>query len=247
MKNYLIQKILEIIELNKNTKYKILDFGCGQGHLLNEIRKINKSSELIGIDSSEKSIKIAKDNFKNIDFHQFKFINHFDFNDENFDLILSVDTLECIIDKNALLNELFRILKPDGKVLFAHWDWDTQVYNSKNKNIIRNIVHQFADWEQGWMDTCDGMMGRKLWGYFQHSKKFNGKIEIFNLIETDFIEGQYGFDRLKDINSLVKKGKINQNDYDNIIKEMTNLYSENQYFYSLNSYIYFGEKITQHH
>ena len=50
--------------------------------------------------------------------------------------------------------------------MIAHWDWDTQVYFSENKTIVRKFVAAFADWQQGWMDACDGQMGRKLWGLF---------------------------------------------------------------------------------
>ena len=246
MKEKLYKKIFKTLDLDNLKNYTILDLGCGQGHLLNIIKKtLNNKSKLIGIDSSDKSIMFAKENFKDIDFQLFKFIDKFNFQSNYFDLILSIDTLECIPNKNILIKELYRILKPCGKLLIAHWDWDTQVYNTQNEKIIRNIVHQFADWKQGWMDACDGLMGRKIWGLFQGSKYFNGHMTIFNLIETEYTENNYGYDRLKDIQGLVKKGVINQKDYEIILDEMNQLYSENKYFYSINSFIYYGEKINK--
>jgi len=48
--------------------------------------------------------------------------------------------------------------------------------------------------------------------------------------------------RLHDLASLVKKGKIDKNKYDIILKEMEALNQNNEYFYSVNSYIYYGKK-----
>ncbi|HMN30388.1 MAG TPA: hypothetical protein PKE45_19715, partial [Caldilineaceae bacterium] len=136
-------------------------------------------------------------------------------------------------------------LKPQGKVLCAHWDWDTQVYASEQSELVRQCVHAFADWQQGWMETCDGMMGRKLWGVFQRSQYFAGRIEVFTLVETRYEPGQSGYDRLQDLKSLTKSGALTLAAYQRIEQEMTRLAQCGEYFYSLNSYIYIGQKIDQ--
>lgn len=243
MKKQLNEKIFALLNFEPDKKYEILDLGCGSGLLLAYIKNgVGNGSKLVGLDSDEKTIEKAKNSYSDIDFIQSKFIDSFHFPDESFDYIVSVDTLECILNKTALINEIHRILKRKGKVLFAHWDWDTQVYNSVNKNIIRKFVAAFSDWQQGWMDACDGQMGRKLWGIFQGSGLFKGQMDLFSLLETEYSEGQYGYDRLKDLYSLVVKGKLDKEEYEIILNEMTDLKERNEYFYSLNSYIYFGEK-----
>jgi SAM-dependent methyltransferase len=150
--------------------------------------------------------------------------------------------LECVIDKAALLREMARVLKPHGAVLCAHWDWDTQVYASEQPHRLRPLIHAFADWQQGWMDACDGMMGRKLWGIFQGSHLFTGHVEVYTHIETQYEPGQYGYDRLQDVAALVQHGTVSPADYDQIIEEMQRLANRGEYFYSLNSYIYMGQK-----
>ena len=149
--------------------------------------------------------------------------------------------LICILDKTALVNEIHRVLKPGGKTLFAHWDWDTQVYNSSNKSIIRKFVAAFSDWQQDWMEASDGQMGRRLWGLFEGSGKFKGDIASFTLLETEYREGKYGFDRLRDLSGLVEGGSIESSEYETICSEMQELSDARKYFYSVNSYIYVGE------
>ena len=77
---------------------------------------------------------------------------------------------------------------------------------------------------------------------FQGSGLFKGEMGIYSLLETDYSEGQYGYDRLKDLYSLVVKGKLDKDEYKIILDEMVNLKEKGEYFYSLNSYIYFGKK-----
>jgi SAM-dependent methyltransferase len=244
MKTLLCEKSLSILDLNPKRKYSILDFGCGSGELLGMIANLLlEGFTLVGIDEKEKTIKQAKNRYPNIDFRNEKFVDSFNFSDASFDLVISVDTLECILDRTATLTEIQRILKPDGRVLFAHWDWDTQIYNSGHKDLIRRFVSAFSDWQQDWMDDADGQMGRKLWGLFQGSGYFDGRIEPFSLIETEYKKGKYGYDRLHDIENLIEKGKIDKGDYDLILSEMENLNKRKQYFYSVTSYIYFGKKI----
>lgn len=242
MKESLYKKIVSLLDLDQNTDFKVLDIGCGRGELLGLLSgSVNSRCTLVGMDEMEDSIRTAKNNFPQIEFIREKFIDSLSFDDNSLDIVLSVDTMECIPNKTALLDEVFRVLKLDGKVLFAHWDWDTQAYNSEHKSSIRKFVTAFSDWQQDWMDAADGQMGRRLWGLFEGSGKYKGKIASFTLLETEYREGRYGFDRLHDLSSLVEAGSIDRAEYEMICREMQSLSDQSKYFYSVNSYIYVGE------
>jgi len=242
MKDALYEEIVSLLGLDSAENYKVLDIGCGRGDFLGTLSEtIGSKSMLEGIDEMEDQINSAKERYPGIGFRHEKFIDSFDFEDDSFDIIVSIDTLECIPNKVALLDEVFRVVRPGGKVLFTHWDWDTQVYNSKYKSSIRKFVAEFSDWQQDWMETCDGQMGRQLWGIFEGSGIYRGKISSFILLETEYRKGEYGFDRLQDLAGLVEVGSIDTAEYELVCREMQDLADRKQYFYSLNSYIYIGE------
>jgi ubiquinone/menaquinone biosynthesis C-methylase UbiE len=214
------------------------------GGLLESLSKVvSKTSKLIGVDAIYDVVEHAKIRLPKVDFHQDRFIKLLDFPDASLDIVISVDTFECIINKESLVTEIHRVLKPNGKVIFAHWDWDTQVYNSIHKDIIREFVAKFSDWQQPWMDSSDGLMGRKLWGQFQGKGKFQGYMNSFSLLETEYKAGKYGYDRLHDLAGLVEKGEIDIKEYNSILHEMKSLNTSKQYFYSVTSFIYCGTKI----
>ncbi len=243
MKTTLFDEILSLLELAPERQYDILDLGCGTGDLLARISgNVAPGSNLVGIDAMRRHIDHAKKSYPGVDFRQEKFVDSLPFSDAAFDVVVSVDALECIPNRTALVAEVARVLRPGGRILFAHWDWDTQVYHSEHREVVRRLVAEFSDWQQGWMDASDGQMGRRLWGVFEGSGLFTGFMESFTLLETEYEKGRYGFDRLQDLGALVATGRIGKTDYDMICDEMKALARNGEYFYSVNSYIYVGSK-----
>ena len=128
----------------------ILDIGCGYGNdLFNLGKSCDANAKLTGIDSAFKPIEKAREKTRGDP--RFTFIHKdiesgLPFEDESFDVVWSCNLLECIRDKDALLSEVCRILKPGGQVIFSHIDWDTQVINGTDKPLIRRMVAAFSDW-----------------------------------------------------------------------------------------------------
>jgi ubiquinone/menaquinone biosynthesis C-methylase UbiE len=244
MKKPLFEYALSKLDISQKGIYTILDFGCGMGGFLGILsQRVSAESKLIGIDAMDRFIKEANTRYPGISFICKKFDGKLDLADASLDIIVAVDVLECISDKAALLNEFHRVLKPRGKILAAHWDWNTMVYNSDNKEIVRKAIASFSDWKQPWMDNCDGQMGRKLWGLFEGSKKFRGKPASFNLIETTYAKGKYGFDRMQDIATISDKGMLAKDEYQTLHNELMENEVKGQYFFSVTSFIYCGEKV----
>lgn len=115
-----------------------------------------------------------------------RFVRNLPFAGASFDLVVTIDTLECLTNKETLRDEVHRILKLDGHALTIHWDGDTQIYNVPNRALARKVVWAFSDWKQSWMDAADGQMGRHLWGLFEGSGKFHGMADSFCLVETAY-------------------------------------------------------------
>ena len=242
-KSKLYEKAQSLLGLPTGDIFNVLDFGCGCGEFLGSLEaNINKDSTLIGIDSDATSLSKAKSSFPSVDFRQDNFVDSLDFEDSLFDVVVTIDTIECIPDKSALLKEIHRVLKPGGQVLALHWDWDTQIYNVASKDLARRAVAAFSDWKQSWMECADGQMGRKLWGLFEGSGLFQGKSDTFSLIETDYQPGRYGYDRAQDLAVLVDEGGFDPSDYQNFCKELSESYASGQYHYTLTSFIYHGRR-----
>ncbi|HEV2123001.1 MAG TPA: methyltransferase domain-containing protein [Chloroflexota bacterium] len=197
--------------LELSDRKAVLDLGCGRGTDLIAIGSAaSPSLELVGLDASAEAVEIAQASTEGDS--RYSFLLHdisqeLPFPDESFDCVLSTNTLECLTDKPALLEEVHRVLRPRGSVVFAHFDWDTQVFDGEDKELVRKIVHSFGDWQQAWMNDSDAWMGRRLWPTFQQSGLFEGSIHSAVLMETAFQPGNYGFEQAEAFGALARRGK----------------------------------------
>lgn len=225
----------------------LLDLGCGKGGDLLEMGKwLGTDARLVGIDSSQKGVDVARESASGdprIELVLHDVSQGLPFDDESFDIVYSMNMLECITDKDALLREVHRVLKPGGQVVCAHHDWDSMLIDGGDKDLVRKIVHAFGDWKQAWMADCDSWMGRRLWRVFNRSGLFEGKVHAHALVSTEFEPGCRGYEYIKDFGALARQGMIAQEEYDRLIADVQGLAAKGEYFYSINLFAYAGHKI----
>jgi len=92
----------------------ILDVGSREGYLLKTIRKFNKSYKCYGIEKNPKVLK----KIENCDI-RLADATHMPFEAEFFDVVFVLSVLEHIEELENTLNEIQRILKPEGIVILS--------------------------------------------------------------------------------------------------------------------------------
>lgn len=110
----------------------IIDFGCGNGKILEEIRKINPAAKLIGLDVSEIALKQAKEseNLVGVEFYKVKDGEKIPLRDNLADFVFSSEVIEHIYDTENAFAEIARILRPRGRILL------TTPYHGFIKNLL---------------------------------------------------------------------------------------------------------------
>jgi ubiquinone/menaquinone biosynthesis C-methylase UbiE len=234
--------------LDVSSASAVLDVGCGRGeHLQMVSRRISEDARLVGIDSSKEAIESARE--ATAGDPRYTFLIHdlaagIPFEDASFDRIFSVNVLEAVADKDGLLNEVHRVLTPGGRIVFSHFDWDSQLYDGVEKELVRRVVHGSADWKQTWMADADGWMGRRLWRTFHRTGQFSGYVDAYVHLNTCFEPGEYGWERAQDFGSMVKRGMITAEDYDRFVQSQEELAQRDEYFYAITMLSYVGERST---
>ena len=240
MRNY-IYSLMELDDVQS-----VLDIGCGKGYDLHRIGEmLGPDARLVGIDSMPKQIDAAKSEIGDDPRFEFQVADvsaGLPFGNADFDLVYSRDLLECIPDKDSLTKEVHRVLKPGGQVVFAHWDWDSQVIDGNDKDLVRKIVHTFGDWKQAWMADCDSWMGRRLWRVFNRSGLFSGKVCPYVVTNTEFAPGYRGYETIKGFSALVRRGMVLQEEYDRFYQDIQDLAEKGEYFYAVATYIFVGNR-----
>ena len=225
-----------------------LDIGCGYGKDLKYFKEQFKSipnCRFVGIDKLERAISSACENYSKdgLEFYTMDAADGLNFSEESFDIVYSMNVMECIKDKLKHIEEIHRVLKPGGQAVCCHCDWDSVIYNGENKEHIRAILNKYSNWKQPWMDDADSWMGRRLWGLFNSIEIFSGEVRIFNIIETDFSEHSKGWYMVKEIGYMVQAGVITKDEYDNFVCDIETASRSGEYLHVRPIYIYSGVKI----
>ena len=225
----------------------ILDLGCGTGAEMKQILSLRRGITVVGLDHSETMLREARARLsRHLKRGTVTLVagdagKRLPFPSDSFDAVFSAELMECVpaTKQVGLLREIRRVLKPGGRVLIEHTDWDTQVWNASDKALERKLVHAFCDWTQGWMETSDGWMGRRLVGLFRRSKLFTGITACaYVLINDRYKPGTYGYARSQDLLELARKTRgARLADARRFIRDLERHDRARSYFYSVTRYL----------
>lgn len=114
--------LLDNIPLLDNVE--MLDIGCGTGFPTLELaQRIGESSRVYGVDLWEDGIVIAKQKAinKRIGNVEFAIENakKLSYSEERFEIVVSNNGISAIEDKKAVLKEVYRVMKKNGKLIFT--------------------------------------------------------------------------------------------------------------------------------
>ena len=238
--------LLSFLELNEPAA--CIDLGCGNGADWIDLahRTPHPDSRFVGIDTAEQAIAAAAKAVADprVEFTLGDLSSRLPFTDQAFDVAYSSNLLECMENPLFFAQEVGRILKPGGLVVVGHWDWDSQVYESTDKTLVRRLVHAFADWKQPWMNHADGWMGRRLWGIFNQTGLFSGTPYARVLINTIYASPFYGWARADDFRHLASHNLVSIEEVAQFTSEQEQLAAEGRYFYSITGYAFVGRRRT---
>ena len=232
------KKILELLAPAKGEK--ILDLGVGPGFLTKEISEyVDGKSEIVGIDNSEFMLEIAKKRCSELPSVTFRKANatSLPFTDSEFNAVVVSQVYEYVSEIDIALSELFRVLKPGGRALIMDTDWDSLVWNSRDKEKANQI---FEVWEQ---HLFDPNLPSKLSPILIKKGFQISDVQIYPILNRDYIEDSYSYGMI----SVIVPFVINANESLRDIakgwaKELKELGEEGSYFFSLNRYVFQIEK-----
>ncbi len=110
-------RVEQILDLTENVSGKILDIGCFDGFITEKISQ-QKNKEVIGMDRWKEAMQLANARgiqtvWGNMDDPNFSFA------DNSFDCVVAADVLNSVFDPDAVLEEISRVLKPNGKLIIT--------------------------------------------------------------------------------------------------------------------------------
>lgn len=126
---------------------KILDLGCGTGNLTYKLKELG--GNVTGVDISEKMLKEAekKNNSKTsngkVEFYKMNG-NNLLFKDNSFDCVISNAVFEFIENPKEVMNELLRVVKPNGVIVIGTIQKNGDFANLYSSEICKGTAYEKA-------------------------------------------------------------------------------------------------------
>jgi arsenite methyltransferase len=104
--------------------YVVLDIGCGAGFdLFTASRLVGENGRVCGIDLTDEMIERSQNNLAdaNVSNVEIKKVDseNIPYDDNTFDVVISNGVINLSPDKNITFSEIYRVLKPEGRLQFA--------------------------------------------------------------------------------------------------------------------------------
>ena len=198
---YIKNNIINSLGLKNKKKplenVKILDIGCGGGLLSEPLSRLG--AKVVGIDASEKNIKVAKIHSKKNNLN----IKYFCASPEKFkteikfDVILNMEIIEHVNDVDFFLKSCSKLLKKNGIMFVA-------TLNKTLKSYLFAIIG--AEYILRWLP-----IGTHEWEKFVKPmdlinilKKYNLKVDSLDGMKFDLIKDEWSISSDKSVNYIAK-------------------------------------------
>jgi ubiquinone/menaquinone biosynthesis C-methylase UbiE len=121
---------------------KILDVGFGRGEFTAMLlESIGKEREYVGIEVIDAAVESANENFKDEPVKVLKMdASNMEFEDNTFDMVCISNTLHHLENLSDVIEEMKRVVKPDGYLLIQEMVCDNQT----EKQMTHVTLHHFS-------------------------------------------------------------------------------------------------------
>src|SRR3989344_8960779 len=98
--------------LDEDSNATVVDIGCGDGQVTMRYKEKILSKEITGVDGVRKRLNAAKRRGAKIVFADLE--EEWPFKNKEFDVVISNQVIEHVLDIDNFIKEIYRILKPGG-------------------------------------------------------------------------------------------------------------------------------------
>ena len=188
-----IKTVARMLNLNNNSK--ILDIGTSTGHTALEFGRL-LNCEVVGIDINDESIKTATERCSRFKLDKVKFqiddATNMSFKDGIFDVVFAGNVTSLVNNREAALNEYWRVLKPNGYLVAVPMYYikepSKKLVDDVRKAIQVNIeVQHKEDWKDFFLRENDEMFEEVDFKFLKCSDE---EINEFckNILERDHLK-----------------------------------------------------------
>ncbi len=155
------------------------------------------------------------------------------FADSKFDVAVSTQVYEYVPDVPAALAEVYRVLRPGGRVLILDTDWDSIVWAAGDQDRMQRVLEAWAD------RFADPHLPRSLPWQLQRAGFQVERRDILVLFNPEYDPDTYSVANGQIMADFaVTPGRMRREEAEAWMHDLQRLGSQGRYFFSLNRYLF---------
>jgi ubiquinone/menaquinone biosynthesis C-methylase UbiE len=218
---------------------RVLDVGVGTGHMAFDMAQATAGdNEIVGVDISEDMLDTCRARCADLPNVSFKMADLYDlpFDEESFDVVLSVQVFEYLEDVQKALLELRRVLKPGGRLVLRDADWGTLIWSSGNPDRMAHILNI---WDR---HLADPFLPRTLASQLNNAGFVDCAVRAFVTVETEYDVNQTSYYVARFVAPYAISQGADEREVADWLSDLEAQAAAGRYFYNLNSYIFSATK-----
>lgn len=144
--------------LNIEAGMKVLDVACGSGaSALPAALNVEPNGNVIAVDIAENLLELGRSKANKLKLHNIQFLfgdmTKLNYPDESFDAVICVFGIFFVSDMQTLLKELWRMVKPKGKLAITTWGPNLfaplyDIWRAEIKKERSDLYSAFNPWDR---------------------------------------------------------------------------------------------------
>jgi len=234
------QRIQTLEALALRAGEHVLDVGCGTGLLVHGMSTtVGSQGRIVGVDFSEDMLELARNRCHEIDNIELQqgSITQLPFEDNSFDAVSCIQTLLYVAEVKTALSELYRVLKPGGRVAIIETDWRGVVLNSPDQAMTRKVLDA---WDAA---VSSPNLPVKLIPLLKKQNFSAIKTEAIPVLNTSYSAINFSSGMLEYFSTYAVKNKvISAEEADLWITQIRDLANTDSFFFCVNRFLFTAVK-----
>lgn len=219
---------------------QVVDLGCGTGGSLRVLVPALPGGLAVGVDLASSVLRVAAGRLRPLGracLLRADLRRPLPFAAASVDRVLCHNVLECLPDPEALAAEAGRVLRPGGRLVLGHSDYDTLVFASEDLDLTRRLVRAYCDAQQPWMDAVDGTIGRRLAAVAGRAGLDVQDVQAQVVLDRTFAPGGLAWGYARNLADTLRGGDdADPEELDGWLAGLRRLDAQGAFLFSLNDY-----------
>ncbi len=217
-----------------------LDIGCGPGLTTAALAQaVGAQGRVLGIDIAPAMLTIAKQRCAPLPQVEFGMadVTRLPHPDASFDIALASQVYEYVEQVDHALAELARVIRPGGRAVLVDTDWESAVWASHDDARMRRVLETWNE------HIPHPQLPRTLKRRMEQAGFADVRVEVVPLLNLAYDPNTYSVGMMKLIGDFATgRNGLSTADISAWRDDARAIGAENGYFFSLNRYVFIGEK-----